>query len=301
MAQSPSPEKRLANNAGAGCLRGLVLQLAVVLFGVPPIVVVLGGVLALADNGRPFLAVAVGIFGIYGLVAVVGGAAFAWNQSWLRGLDPAFAALGDVNGAMFMQNGRQWRGEVAGRRLDAYLYRGPILELYLSADVRSRFTAGWPGVVSGLLAGALGRESLTGLDGFGDLAVFPSDPTWARDVLAEARAKVALPRLLADRSSTGIRVVQVLPDAVMLRVAHLDLADARPDVLRSWVEDLAALATAAEAVRPAKELEATAYEVSNRTARGAVAVRISVAIFLGFGLGFVVALAGALFAAFLVP
>lgn len=302
MAQSPSPEKRLATNAGAGCLRGLVLQLAVVLFGVPPIVVILAGVLALADNGRPFLAMGVGIGGIYGLVGAVGGAAFAWNQSWLRGLDPAFSALGDVKAAMFMQNGRQWRGEVAGRRLDAYLYRGPILEVYLSANARSRFSAGWPGVVSGLVAGALGRESLAGLDAcYGDLAVFPADPAWVRAVLDAPGARTALPRLLADRSATGIRLVQVLPDAVMLRVAHLDLADATPEVVRAWVEDLTALAVAAESVAPSEVLVATTLETSNRTARGSVSMRIAAAILLLFGVLFVVMLVAALSLAFLVP
>lgn len=200
--------------------------------------------------------------GIVGLALLIAGAAlaFAWQRSRL--LDPAFAALG-IPGSGAIPNVREYHGHFAGRALDAlYLRRGGILEITLSAGLRTRATLThasrppaerffpvneslWPTCEPAWLA--------TG-----------DEPAWIDALCRDPAARDALGFLLHDPTGTERRRLQVRGGALVLQRAHLDAKTAGPTIAPA-VQALGALAYAAERLPPpVRPLDASALEAQWR-------------------------------------
>jgi len=66
------------------------------------------------------------------VASLVASAAYVFRRAmWL---DEAFAAVALV-GEAYQQSGRQYHGSWGGRRVDAYLSRGPTLDLYVESPL----------------------------------------------------------------------------------------------------------------------------------------------------------------------
>jgi hypothetical protein len=177
---------------------------------------------------------------------------------------------------MYFLNGRQYHGLVGGRQVDAYFYRGPTLDLYLGANVKTRLGVGAKSGAGRVVAGVLKRQPLAVADpDLQRLALFAHDDAWAGALLADPTARAALLRLTRDEGGYEIRQLSFQPEAVFLGLYHTDLRRITAESLRQWVDDLNALARAAEALPPPAEiLAATTLERTTRSNRNLLNTRV---------------------------
>ena len=205
-------------------------------------------------------------------------------------VDAAFAAVG-LRGERSFVRGRQYHGLFAGRRVDAYFvpparYRGASLEIYLGSSLRTRLSVGLRSMSGAVLRQLVGHSEITTRDpSYSHLYVRAADEGWARGVLRHPAAKGAILRLFGGASD--LRFVLIEPEAVLLRIAGVSLHTLSPELVRSWADDLASLAHAAESLPPpARAHEPGAFERAARTGRAgltAIVVVIVVAMVLILG------------------
>lgn len=242
---------------GAGCGLSLLLRLGVtlallgVIFGCMLVIVILPPPAGMTREQLAAIALALAVPAVVGLALVV-----AVGMVVVRGrqLDALFAPL-DLAGGMLGLNGRQYHGTVNGRRVDAYFYRGPTLELYLSTPLQTRLTVGRRDRLGQALAGLAGRTALALDDVLLEaLAVYPLDEAWARGLLNDARVRDLLLRLTdtetPDAGPFEIRHLVLQPDALLLRLSYVRLGGLTAEALRGWLNDLAALLRVLEAAPP---------------------------------------------------
>ena len=277
----------------AGVGRSCLIQLAAAAVVIPLACLLVFVPLYLVQNTRldetsSFLVMVVPMAGF--LVLVIGGsAAFGvWMVSArARGLDAAFTPLG-LRGGMYFLNGRQYHGQIAGRAVDVYFYRGPTLDLYLAAKLGTRLGLGLQNRVGTALAGLLKRPALELTDPvLADYSVYAHYETWARALLRDPAAGPALERLLRDLGGYELRQLHAQPDAWLLRLYHTYTDRITPDSVRGWLRDLEFLARSAEALPPpAAADEPSALERRLRSDRGSFNNRvmlITCAVFAALG------------------
>ncbi len=177
------------------CAGRAVLSAALVLLGL----IILAGLVLIAiflplDVDLRPLVIAAGLF-IFFIFSIAG--VLAWGFLSIRSrasqLDAAFLPLG-LSGRGYLTVGRQYHGSVGGRQADIYFSRGPVLELYLSSAVHTRFYAGLKSKLGAALARYLnlGYADLSAGDpAFEDLAVTALDETWGRDLLEQPGVREA--------------------------------------------------------------------------------------------------------------
>jgi hypothetical protein len=201
---------------------------------------------------------------------------------WRRqtALDGAFAPLG-LPGRAYIINGRQYHGQVQGRQVDAYFYRGPNLDIYVSTPLKTRFSVGEKDAVGSALAGALNRTPFT-VPELEHLSLYALDEAWARAVFADRAARDALLALLAGGGRLELRQVHLQPEAFSLRLIHAPLSSINAESVARWVTQLIQLARAVEALPPpAQAAEASGLESRSRSNRDAF---LGPALLIVFGL-----------------
>lgn len=272
---------RLLKAWGTGCAGQLLLRLVLGLVIGGSVLCVIAGVALLplpseAERYRPLL-LSVGLVTV--LVGVVGatGVWAAWTLlSRKRQLDAAFVPLG-MRGQMYLLNGRHYQGMVQGRQADAWFYRGPALDFYVSAAVSTRMSI----TVSGdkldmALAGALGRQPLTVTDpALRDLQIYTAEPGWAQALLVVPQVAAAVRRLVTAAPEGGafeLRQLHIQPGAVCLKLYRTRVSQIAAGPTQAWLSDLLTLVQVAETLPPPLEpLTASALEQNARTRRQAFA------------------------------
>lgn len=265
------------NAWGASSLRGCLLYLLVAAIVVPLGCACIGIPLYVVQNGNyddatALLMMVVPMAGFF-LLVVGGSLGFAaWMiRSRRRQLDEAFTPLG-LAGSMHYLNGRQYHGTVGGRRVDAYFYRGPTLDLYLSTPLKTRLGIGTRDSVGAAIAGLVNRRPIALDDpGLRHLSVFPLDEAWSRALLADPTARTALLRLTADEGPFELRQVFVQPESLLLRLYRTRQSNITPENVRQWFNDLLTVARAAESLPPPQQTaEASGLERTTRSNRNAL-------------------------------
>jgi len=258
---------------GAGFARNILLQILIIAIVLPLgcLCVLLPTSLAISNSSDNssiiLLAISLTLF-----ITLIFGGTFsiaAWMVlSRKRQLDDAFTPLG-LTGSLYLLNGRQYHGTVAGRRVDVYFYRGPMLDLYLSTPLKTRLSIGQKDSVGQAVAGLINRQPVNLNDPeLSRLNVFPSDETWTRALLADPVAKGALLRLTSDEGPYELRQVHLQPEAFLLKLYHTDQKRITLENARQWLSDLTTLARIAESLpAPEKIIEASPLEKSTRVDR----------------------------------
>ncbi|MBN1955149.1 MAG: hypothetical protein JW900_08885 [Anaerolineae bacterium] len=185
-----------------------------------------------------------------------------------RQLDAAFAPLG-LPGKLYLSNGRQYHGTVAGRRVDAYFHRGPILEVYVEAPFRTRVSIGTRDSLARSVGRLVQRQPLAADNpDFAHLDVYALDERWAQDLLYQPQARAALLRLTASSGSRDIRQVIVAPESIAFYLRYARVDEVSPEHVQQWMDDLLALVRVAENLpAPTQTAEATRLERKGRTER----------------------------------
>jgi hypothetical protein len=282
------------NAWGASYLRGCRLYLLVAALVVPLGCVCIGVPLYVVQNGTyddttTLLIMVVPMAGFF-LLVMGGSLGFAaWMiRSRQRQLDDAFTPLG-LAGSMYLLNGRQYHGTAGGRRVDAYFYRGPTLDIYLGTPLKTRLGIGTKDTVGQAVAGLMNRRSIALDDpSLRHLSVFPLDEAWSRALLADPTARAALLRLTADEGPFELRQVILQPESLRLRLHHTRQSHVTPENVRQWFNDLLTVARAAEGLPPPQQTaEASGLERTTRSNRNALflpALGIAFALLCGLSL-----------------
>jgi hypothetical protein len=262
---------------GAAIARSLFLRIAVAAVVVPLACVCLLVPLAVAQSGAfdDTTTLLIMVIPMMGFFLLVSGGSIGFAAWIIRGrarkLDDAFAPLG-LAGSMYLLNGRQYHGTAGGRQVDAYFYRGPVLDLYLGTPLKTRLGIGTRDTVGNAVAGLVDRRPIALDDpGLQHLSAFPLDEAWARALLADTTAREAILRLTRDEGPYELRQVFFQPESMLLRLYHTDLRRVTPENVRQWLNDLLALARAAEGLpAPTQTAEATGLERTTRSNRNAL-------------------------------
>ena len=143
-----------------GCVLQIVVSIVVVALSVPCIFVPLYFANNTRNNTAAFwiMVIPMSAFVLILLGGSLGVGLFFLMRRASQ-LDEAFKPLG-LDGKMYLTNGRQYHGTVQGRRVDIYFYRGPTLEIFVEANVKSRIGIGVKSSVGAAVAGMINRQPL---------------------------------------------------------------------------------------------------------------------------------------------
>jgi len=186
--------------------------------------------------------------------------------------DAIFAPLG-LAGFPFALQYRRYDGTFAGRRLQAFVSRGPRIVLEADTAVATRFGITADAGDTKLLAGLVGERPIGfAVPAFDGLVVFGKEEAWVRRLFAEPGVPTLLARLLLFDGPLARRQVVLRPGALTLTF-QLTTAFLRwipsPGQARDWAEALVELARIAERVpAPVQPLAPTPLEQRIGSIRG---------------------------------
>lgn len=204
-----------------------------------------------------------------------------------RRLDAVFVSMG-LEANTYGQGGRQYHGTIAGRQVDVFLGRGPILNVYVGTPVATRLGIALRDRTSRLLQRLTGAREIHVPDpDFARVGVYGRDPGWTHALLGAPAVKAAVFRSLTPAGSLEVRQVLFAPGAVHLQVAQVETA-ITPASAGQMINDLFALAGAAEALpHPAVVEQALAAEQWARSEHmtAKTTYKIAIAVFAVLMLG----------------
>ncbi len=197
------------------------------------------------------------------------------NRRRSRKMDGFFTPLG-LAGQSYLGGGRQYHGTLQGRQVNAYFYRGPSLDIYVTFRVNTRLGIGLKGKYDLLSSGLIKRPELSNsYTELSNLAVYPLDVDWARQLLDKPSARTSIARLANPTGKYEFRNILFQPGALQLQIHRMDRNLVTAENLSLWMSDLLSLVGIAETMQvPAVTANASELEKQTRTDRGAFANRI---------------------------
>lgn len=280
------------NSAKRGCLTQLlaaavVLPLALACVFVPLFFANRPGV-----NETEMLLILVIPMSLFFILLFGGGFGFLfWSlrkrAAWM---DAIFEPLG-LQGSSYVMTGRQYHGRVRGREIDVLFTRGPMLTVYVSADVQTRAGFSNPEDVSRGLTNLFNKTPLDW--GSDSLTVFSQEDDWGQAFVDEPEVQAALKDLILDDTPFFIQQVILEPGHIAFRLyrskAMFDFK-IPPEQGKRWVERLVRLAELAERQpAPQEPLESSSLSANVRqgkaarwgwlVAGGIVAITLCVGVF----------------------
>jgi hypothetical protein len=246
--------------------------------------------LSLLLNAHPdsswgrILAFAMGI-GAFAIVLSGAVAVSVWRRRRQnRWLDGAFLPQGLARGKSLLL-GREYHGVSGSRRIDAYIHRGPILQVYISTSVETRLTASpLTRIDRGIFL--LADLPLMELKKPGSRKIFvhSSDETWTRLLLADPQTEEAILRLCSPEDRWQIGYLTFHPGDILLTMNRIAFGNITSDAVRSWLRDLCALAESAERLRPPAPVRAPSFleRAARENRRPIEFLAIGIALFLVF-------------------
>jgi len=239
-----------------GCVLQIVISIVVVALSVPCIFVPLYIANNTRNNTAAFwiMVIPMSAFVLLLLGGSLGVGLFFLMRRASQ-LDEAFKPL-SLDGKMYLTNGRQYHGVVQGRRVDIYFYRGPTLEIFVEANVRSRIGIGVKSSVGAAVAGMINRQPLDHGDAdYVPFSIYANDPQWARDISADPTFKQAAIRLATNPTSYGLYNLIIAPGAVQIQRRYISTKAITPESVREWINDLIAVARIIEAQPVPQKIE----------------------------------------------
>ena len=167
------------------------------------------------QNNAMYAILGVGALALTGLFALPLGIFVVLTIRRACALDAIFTPLG-LTGQAYMLNGRHYQGQINGRILDVYIYRGPTVEFRLKANVQTQVQ-----VLPGASTGGLQNKApmTTGLAGHPAFSIYPTDEGWTQALLADGRTLITLQTLMTTGADWAIfRRVEILPGEVLFHL-----------------------------------------------------------------------------------
>ena len=253
---------KFVKEAGAGCGRGVVVQVIAAAIVFPLFCLLIAIPMGLVTQGGwdpLWLALPAGLFLLLLLGGGLGG--LAWVVARRRKhLDEICTPLG-LTGSLYQFWFRQFHGEMDGRKVSVYFYRGPAVEIDVETALQTRLAVTEADSDTRSLAGLFKQEPLA-IDnpGMEALWVKALDDNWALDLLGESNVSALLHGLIAIPGAFRWRRVVLRPGAWRLtlfgsgRLFDFNF-DVTTESMREAVENLLDLAQRAEAIVAPTETE----------------------------------------------
>jgi hypothetical protein len=274
-----------------GCGRGCCLQVLVAITALALLAVLAGSasLISWPSTVDPGLITA-GTLVVWALLVVPGALLMGLFSVERRGrrLDDIFASMG-LRGRRYLLTSRQFHGSVQEREVDAYISKGPLVEIYVTSDLKTRACVG---IMGGKFIGALReatrhkmRELTLQAPHWSGYQAYTLDEPWSKALSEHERAREIIQDLLSEGGPRSMRWVHFAPGAIVFRshrVSGLLMDEAN---VGRWIRGLIELASIAEGLaEPSTVIEATSFESQARTNRDPI-VRLVIALTWGcFGL-----------------
>jgi hypothetical protein len=222
------------------------------------------------QNTGMYVMLGIGLFVFVGMIAIALAVFAVMTLRRARALDAVFTPMG-LKGSAYMLNGRHYQGQIGGRAVDIYIYRGPTVEFRLQAATQTRLLAVPKGSLPTSVAWIFDKHPLaTGTPVLSAFSIFPLDENWSRKLLAESGAAEAIRTLMSLGADWAIfRRVEIQPGEVTLtlyRSRSVFGNSIEQTAAQAWMNALQALAQAAES-QPAPEVTAQKENTSSREVR----------------------------------
>ena len=145
---------------------------------------------------------------------------------------------------------RQYHGEVNGRDVSAYFYRGPVLEIGIKSTLMTRL--GVSQTHSRTLTNLIGSR-MNELEGHGmeDVSVYALDEGWGRALIAEPGVKEVMRRLTTPEDFFVFQHVILRPGRLYLMFSgnqNLFKFEISEEDVRGWLDDLMYILEAADRI-----------------------------------------------------
>lgn len=193
------------------------------------------------------------------------------NIKRARALDAIFTPLG-LSGSTYMLTGRQYHGQVHGRELHVYIYRGPTIYFRLGTTLQTRVQIFARNSIPASVANIFGKPMMQinhpDLD---DLAIYASDETWTSELFSIQEAVKAVRELVLLGAQWAVfHHVEIQPGEVILHLSKSKswftetLTD--PEV-KMWLQNLEILARIGES-QPAPLVTVPPSPIDNPSRQG---------------------------------
>ena len=228
--------------------------------------------LVAGGNGDMGMLVVLGIALVLmvGLIAIPLVALFIITRRRASALDAIFTPLG-LTGSTYMINGRHYQGQMNGREVDVYIYRGPTVEIRVQAAVQTNLLVVGKGSLPTSVAWIFDKQPLATNDpALNSFSIFPMDKSWASNLLADASIGNTIQTLMTLGAAWAIfRRLEIHPGEVALylyRSHNLFGNSMDLDAAQVWLKALGSLAQVAES-QPAPGVTAQPVNAASRQAR----------------------------------
>jgi hypothetical protein len=245
-------------SAGGGCLMRAVISIVVPIAFVVSIGGAFGLVSLVGADTRTYT-MPLGLLAFFGFMGVFVTLLVVVLQRRLgSALDGAMRPLGFEDMERLGPASRGWAGQWKGRRTDIYVTKGPMLELFVTVDGKSRLGIGTSNVLSRNLVGENQKiEMPAQLEG---LLANAAEPGWAHPLIHNEQASQAIHDLVLNNPAT-LRALTVTPGYVTLKSRYLALSEITAERVEGWLDALTVLADTIEATpEPDERVEASSTE-----------------------------------------
>ena len=245
-------ENRLLRAYGQGCARGALLYAVIAVIVLSGFCCLSAGAYALPVEDDIRLWIWVGLIILFMFTVI--GITVVWAVLTIRRrgrqLDEVFTPFG-LEGRGYLTNGRQYHGIYRGYPMHVYFYRGPTLQIYIDAPLRTRLGIGRKSELARLAGNLIERDVLE-LDApeFEHLAIYSDDPRWAKDLFADHQARETVSRLTNEESAVEVRTLSVTPKALLWQSRYLQMRHINAENVRAWINDLYELVRIAQGLLP---------------------------------------------------
>lgn len=222
------------------------------------------------ENTATLVIVGVGLLSLVGLIGIPLVALIVLTLRRTRALDTIFTPLG-LTGSAYMLYGRHYQGQIGGREVDIYIYRGPTVEIRLKTTVLTRAQVLPKGSLPASVAGMFDKQPIAtdnpALEAF---SIYPQDEAWVRNLLTDPRSVDSIRTLMTLGANWAIfRRVEIQPGEVLLHLyrSHQFFGNSvELNAAQTWLAALQSLAQAAES-QPKPEVTAQPFSASSRQSR----------------------------------
>ncbi len=178
---------------------------------------------------------------ILGILAGIAGTVI-WGVSGIRKravhLDAIFEPWG-LEGSAYLQNGRQYQGEINHRDVKIYFRRGPTLEIQIAAPLNTKAMMIFKSELGRTSAGLAGFESITLTDPlFHHLSFCALDANWMNKILDDDAARKAIRTLMRVSGVQELRQISIQPEALNLTIRRIHMDQINRQNVDTWFEEL---------------------------------------------------------------
>lgn len=218
--------------------------------------VVLPQMESLSMNGQqgniPLILLIAGGFVLSGLIILPVVVMFFVIRKRATMLDTVFFPLG-FQGKMYLLVGRHYWGRFGDREVEIYIYRGPTMEIRISAQSRTRIQIIRKGTIPVKISGILQKNPLVLTNPqLSSYAVYADDEAWAQQFLSDTSIFPALESLMIDHVDWAVfRHLEIQPGQVTLflhRSKNMYLNSGQFSAVQPWLIALSTLAARIESL-----------------------------------------------------